>query len=74
MKGIKDVSGEKKGVSGLRHGKVELLKVELGKGAVEAGSWREAGRWGGTTQFGMCWQCPPPNEDAESAVRYMSLY
>ena len=58
MKGIKDVSGEKKGVSGLRHGKVELLKVELGKGAVEAGSWREAGRWGGTTQFGMCWQCP----------------
>lgn len=69
----------KKRVSGLRHGNVELLKVELGKGAVEAGLWREAGRWGGTEIGSLVWDVfamsiQPPNEDAESTVRYMSLY
>ena len=80
MKGIKDVSGEKKKrVSGLRHGKSELLKTELGKGAVEAGLWREAGRWGGTETENSVWDVfamsiQPPNEDAEYMVGYMSLY
>lgn len=53
--------GKKKRVSGLRHGKGELLKTELRKGAVEAGLWREAGRWVAQrlkVQFGMCLQCP----------------
>lgn len=59
----------------MRHGKVELLKVELGKGAgsrfVERG--REVG-WHNTVWDVLAMSIQPPNEDAESAVRYMSLY
>ena len=65
---------KKKGVASLRQG-----KVEVGNGAVEAGLWRQAGRWGGTEIGSSVWDVfamsiQPPNEDAESAVRYMSLY
>lgn len=73
-------SGKKRGgVSGLRHGKGELLKTELGKGAVEASLWREAGRWGDPEIESSVWDVfamsiQPPNEDAEYTVGYMSLY
>lgn len=68
-------SGKKRGgaVSGLRHGKGELLKTELGKGAVEASLWREEGRWGDPEIESSVWDVfamfiQPPDEDAENAV------